>query len=75
VLGVDHDRRASPAVRAVLRCYGGLAEAASREWLLHEHMTRQAMHTFLTRSLLVLMEQVLPDVEDAMTDNTRLVER
>ena len=56
---------ASPALKAVIRSYAGLAEAASREWLVRERLTRAQIHALLHASLLRLVEDVLPLLEDA----------
>lgn len=55
--------QASPELRAVIRGYGGLAEAASRQWLVHKRLSRAQIHTLLTASLMSLVEEVLPLVE------------
>jgi AcrR family transcriptional regulator len=51
---------ASDELRAVVRAYSGLAEAASLEWLLRERLTREQVHTLLVKSFLSLTGDVLP---------------
>lgn len=65
VLGLGSARKAPPELRAVLRAYGGLAEAASREWLQRGRLDRGQTHVLLTTSLLKLADEVLPLVESA----------
>jgi AcrR family transcriptional regulator len=63
VLGLRNDE--TPELRAVVRGYGGLAEATTREWLLRERLTREQVQTLLTESLLRLVEDVLPRLQPA----------
>jgi AcrR family transcriptional regulator len=65
VLGIGPLRDASPELRAVLRAYGGLAEAASREWLERGRLDRSQIQALLTDALLALVRDVLPRVEAA----------
>ena len=67
ILGIGPVADASPELRAVLRAYGGLAEATSREWLQHERIDRDQAHTLLTTSLLTLVKNILPLVEHRST--------
>jgi AcrR family transcriptional regulator len=64
VLGIGPVRDASPELRAVLRSFGGLAEAASREWLERDRLNRSQVQTLLTDALLALVRDVLPKVEE-----------
>jgi AcrR family transcriptional regulator len=61
VLGLGQS--VTPELRAVVRAYGGLAEATTREWLLHGRLTREQTHTLLTESLLRLVDDVLPRLQ------------
>ena len=54
---------ASDELRAVVRAYSGLAEAASLEWLHRHRLTREQVHTLLVRSFLTLVLDVLPAIE------------
>jgi AcrR family transcriptional regulator len=60
----------SPELRAVLRAYSGLAEAASVEWLVRGRLSRAQVHELLLRSLETLVRDVLPDVERARSRST-----
>ena len=62
VLGVGPAANASPELRAVLRGYGGLAEATAREWLGYKRLTREQTHKFLTTTLLKVVREVLPEL-------------
>jgi AcrR family transcriptional regulator len=52
-------------LRVVLRTYSGLAEQATREWLLHHTIDRRQVHTLLTAALLSLVRDVTPAVSAA----------
>lgn len=67
ILGIGPVASAPPELRAVLRAYGGLAEATSREWLQHKRIAREQAHVLLTASLLKLVEDILPLVERCST--------
>jgi len=53
---------APPELRALIRSYAGLAEAATREWLERDSLTRAQVQLMLTDTLLSLAQQVLPRV-------------
>ena len=67
ILGIGHAAGAAPELRAVLRAFGGLAEATSREWLQHKRIDREQAHVLLTSSLLTLVKTILPLVEQRST--------
>jgi AcrR family transcriptional regulator len=52
-------------LRAVLRSYSGLAEAASLEWIVRGRLTRPQVHALLLHTLTTLVRDVLPEVERA----------
>ena len=56
---------APPELRALVRAYAGLAEAASLEWLLHRRLTREQAHALLYEGFLALFRQGLDAVERA----------
>lgn len=58
VLGLDP---AAPAVRAVVRCYGGLAQEATREWLERGRLTREQVRELLVQVMPFIAQQ-LPTV-------------
>ena len=65
VLGMGPADAAPPELRATLRAYGGLAEAATREWLERDRLSREQLHVLLSSSLLALVGDTLPRVSAA----------
>jgi AcrR family transcriptional regulator len=63
VLGIGPPDQVSSEARAVLRSFGGFAEAATREWLEYGRVTRAQVHAMLTTTLLALVDQVIPVVD------------
>jgi AcrR family transcriptional regulator len=55
--------QAPAELRAVIRAYGGFAEAASVEWLIRDRLTREQVQTLLVEAFLSLVNDVLPAVE------------
>jgi hypothetical protein len=49
-------------LRAMIRSFGGLLRAASREWLIRGTLDREALRTFLTDSILNLLKLTYPAV-------------
>ena len=68
VLGLGPAATAPPELRAVLRAFGGLAEATTREWLQHTRLDREQTHTLLTSALLALVDDVLPRLRSVAGD-------
>jgi AcrR family transcriptional regulator len=52
----------TPELRLVLRVFLGAAEAAAREWAMHERASREQVHAVLKGTLLAMVGRVLPDV-------------
>ena len=50
----------TPEVRLVIRGYLGLYEAVVREWLVRGRASRAAAHALLTRTMIVMIEEVVP---------------
>ncbi|MFB4303659.1 TetR/AcrR family transcriptional regulator [Actinomadura sp. NTSP31] len=50
-------------LRAVLRVYSGLADAATRQWLQERTLDRAQVQTLLTRSLLSMVTDIAPALE------------
>jgi len=65
VLDLGPPRRVSPTMRSVIRAYGGLAEFTARQWLRGRGLDRQQAHILLLRALVVLVNEIEPDVERA----------
>lgn len=51
VLGLGPVATAPPELHAVLRAYGGMAEAATREWLERDRWSREQVAAFLKQAL------------------------
>lgn len=49
-------------LRAMIRAYGGMLRAASREWLIRGTLGREAIRVFLTDSILHLLRVTFPAV-------------
>ncbi|MFN2611799.1 MAG: TetR/AcrR family transcriptional regulator [Solirubrobacterales bacterium] len=60
--GLDREDYDDREVRAVIRAYGGLAEAATTEWIARGRLTREQVRVLLTDTLLSLLGQVLPKI-------------
>ncbi|WP_033292007.1 TetR/AcrR family transcriptional regulator [Amycolatopsis jejuensis] len=52
-----------PQLRAMIRAYGGMLRAASREWLVRGTLERTELRTFLVESLVQLLEVTYPAVK------------
>jgi hypothetical protein len=50
----------TPAVRAVVRAYGGLAEVGTREWLERGSLSRDELRVLLTDALVALTRDTMP---------------
>jgi len=50
-------------LRAVLRTYSGLADAATRQWLQEKTLDREQVHTLLARTLLAMVSEIAPELE------------
>jgi AcrR family transcriptional regulator len=57
VLGLGPAAQAPPELHAVLRAYGGMAEAATREWLERDRWTREQVASFLKAALPRLVDE------------------
>jgi len=62
-LGIGPDERTEEQ-RAAIRAYGGLVKSAIREWVRHETLTRAQVELLLSRALLAIARDVLPDLAD-----------
>ena len=71
ILGLGPAASAPPELHAVLRAYGGMAEAATREWLERDRWTREQLATFLKSALPVLVGETF----EAIPNRTEQGER
>lgn len=62
VLGVEAKPESSPELFAVIRSFGAMAEGATAEWLRRGRLDRAQVHTLLTRTLLAMVCDVLPEI-------------
>lgn len=62
-VGLERPGGAPTAVRAAVHAFTGMAEAASREWLEHERLSRAQAHELLAGTLLALILDLLPRLE------------
>ena len=60
----------TPELKAVLRAYSGLAEAASVEWLTRGRLTRDQVLRLLEDTLTTLVRDVLPGVAATRPEST-----
>jgi AcrR family transcriptional regulator len=65
VLGLGPAEQAPKEQIALLRAYGGMAEAATIQWLVHERLTREQVEALLAVSATRLAEGLLGSVLDA----------
>lgn len=54
-------------LRAMIRSYGSMLRAASREWLIRETLDRDALRTYLLSSLMHLLKVTYPAVLEQRT--------
>jgi AcrR family transcriptional regulator len=69
-LGVHADVD-SPAQVAAIRAYGGMVKAAVREWVQHGALTRDQVKMLLSRSLLTIVRDVVPELAAQTTQPTK----
>jgi AcrR family transcriptional regulator len=68
VLGLGPAADAPPELHAVLRAYGGMAEAATREWLERERWTREQVASFLKAALPRLVDEAYEAIPPRTTE-------
>lgn len=62
VLGLGPPEEADDVQIALLRAYGGMAEAATVQWLVHERLTREQLERLLVVSATRMAEGLLGEV-------------
>lgn len=67
-LGLDD---ASPELRAVIRCYGGFAQEATREWLERGRLTRDQVRVLLVGTMPLIARELLPQLSRAEKKRSR----
>ena len=63
-LGLE-DRADDPAVRALVRGYGGFVQELTVEWLGRGRLTEDQVRAAMLETLPLLLERILPVIEDA----------
>lgn len=61
----------SPAVRAVVRSYGGLAQEATREWLERGRLTRDQVRVLLVGTMPLIARELMPEITRAGKKRSR----
>lgn len=62
-----HGRRHDPVLRALMRGYGGFVQELTVEWLERKRIDEEQVRTAMAATLPLLLDQVLPLVEEART--------
>ncbi len=70
VLGLGPAAEAPPELQAALRAYGGMAEAATREWLERDRWSRPQVAAFLKAALPRLVGEAYEAIPDRETPTT-----
>ncbi len=68
VLGLGPAADARPELHAVLRAYGGMAEAATREWLERDRWSREQVAAFLKEALPRLIGEAYAAIPERTDD-------
>jgi hypothetical protein len=61
MVGLPAGRR-NDRPRAVVRAYGGLVKVAIKEWVRDRTLSRDEVHLLLSRALIAIVRDVLPNV-------------
>lgn len=62
-LGFDESTFHQDELRAMIRAYGGLIKAASREWIDRKSLTREQVHLLLTSALISIIRDAYPKID------------
>ena len=71
VLGLGPAAQAPPELHAVLRAYGGMAEAATREWLERDRWNREQCASFLKAALPARRRRLRGDPASSKTASSK----
>lgn len=63
-VGITDDEPGGQQRRAVIRAYGGLVKAATREWAVRGTLSRDQLRLVLTQSLVSLVRDTFPHLAD-----------
>jgi AcrR family transcriptional regulator len=64
-VGLSPESEHGNELNALVRAFGGMVKAAGREWLVRGALTREQVHTLLSKSLVTLVGEVFPEVQRA----------
>jgi AcrR family transcriptional regulator len=64
-VGLSRESEHGNELNALVRAFGGMVKAAGREWLVRGSLNRRQVHTLLTKSLVTLVGEVFPEVQQA----------
>ena len=70
VVGLDESAQDRPEVRALFRAYGGMAEAATVQWLRHERLSREQVAHLLHRTAMTLAGDLLDQIVELGDDQS-----
>lgn len=62
-IGVEPAEKDRSAVHALVVSYGGLAKAASRQWLEAGTLDRGQVRTLLVHSMFTIVQEIIPEIE------------
>ncbi|WP_370947640.1 TetR/AcrR family transcriptional regulator [Amycolatopsis sp. cg5] len=62
-VGLSRESEHGPELNALVRAFGGMVKAAGREWLVRGSLTREQVHTLLSKSLVTLVGEVFPVIQ------------
>jgi AcrR family transcriptional regulator len=64
-VGLSPESEHGNELNALVRAFGGMVKAAGREWLVRGALSREQVHTLLSKSLVTLVGEVFPEVQRA----------
>lgn len=64
MVGLSRESNHGEELNAAVRAFAGMVKAAGREWLVLGSLSRAQVHTLLSRSLVTLVREVFPTIQD-----------
>ncbi|MEW2506954.1 TetR/AcrR family transcriptional regulator [Amycolatopsis sp. CA-161197] len=62
-VGLSRDSEHGEELNAAVRAFAGMVKAAGREWLVRGSLSRDQVHTLLSKSLVTLIGEVFPLIQ------------
>ncbi|WP_326564948.1 TetR/AcrR family transcriptional regulator [Amycolatopsis rhabdoformis] len=62
-VGLSRDSEHGEELNAAVRAFAGMVKAAGREWLVRDALSRDQVHTLLSKSLVTLIGEVFPLIQ------------